>query len=167
MSLLRQLFPKKTEKGYDRSAAFRFSPEAVTAFAPSVVNVVAPPAAVEEAAYEMPTSRRHRLVQQQNEFIQYKLALHNIDLANYIGDFFKQAANPFGGKISTPMGPLYASLSDGTFVPNTELGERWGDERDADHDKDSLPTPPSWFVNGKPPTPKIIHYGRGVPPKNV
>lgn len=155
------LFPRaKSPKELQTGGSFVPSNFGLSPAAPTVV--------VAEQVYQMPAERRRQRVNQQMEFFDYLFEKHQINIEHYYSTFFEQASRPIGGRISTIMGPLYESLSDGSFVPNPMLGERWGDERDPDFGSPgyaALPVPPSWFIEGKAPPPRTIFYDKGSAPK--
>lgn len=130
----------------------------------------APTVIVQEQQWVMPARKRAEQVQKQNQHLNYLFAKHHINLANYPMFESGRINSPFGGRIYTKFGPMVNSLEDGTWTPNRNLGERWGDERDPDwgtpeYDMTHLDVMPSWYINGEPPTPEAIHYSRGRAPK--
>ena len=72
-------------------------------------------------------SQRRAVQRTQQDHVNKLLAEHNVDLKNYIPDFIRRL-NPDapGGPIKgqSSMADVILSLSDGTFVPNKDLGEK-------------------------------------------
>jgi hypothetical protein len=72
-------------------------------------------------------SQRRAVQQSQQEHINKLLAEHNVDLANYLPDFISRLDPDSPGgplKGQSKVADVILALSDGTFVPNPDLGEK-------------------------------------------
>lgn len=144
-----------------------------------IAPINSPTVITDVMVHTAPAAQRRSAQSQQTEHLEFLLAKHHVNLANYTQDFFKTVPNCVvqqyedgqffttmpGDKIPrTALGDLFISLNNGTFTPNTALNERWGDDRDTP--KDEQLTAPEWYdrhTAAAPETPAVVRSGQRAP----